>query len=57
MSKKYVERLTSRKWMLTVAVCFTLGWFHEWSELVQVTIGFLAVQGGIDAFMSTRSET
>lgn len=57
MSKKFTEKLTSRKWLLTVAVAAILAFNGAWSELVQVTIGFLAVQGGIDAYTSYKSET
>lgn len=45
----YIVRLTSRKWLLTLAVTGILAANRAWSELVQVTVGFLAVEGGADA--------
>lgn len=45
----YIARLTSRKWLLTLGVAAILAANRAWAELVQVTVGFLAVEGGVDA--------
>ena len=45
----YLARLTSRKWLLTLGVAILLAGNRAWSELVQITVGFLAVEGGVDA--------
>lgn len=49
--KEFLERLSSRKWLLTLAVC---GYFVSQGEpafpsLTQVVIAFLAIEGGADA--------
>lgn len=46
-----IDRLTSRKWFLTLIVCAYFMWQGEpaFPSLTQVVIAFLAVQGGTDA--------
>lgn len=47
----FVNRLTSRKWFLTMIVCAYFMWQGEsaFASLTQVVIAFLAIQGGTDA--------
>lgn len=47
----FIERLTSRKWFLTIGVCiyFMIQGESAFSSLTQVVIAFLAIQGGTDA--------
>lgn len=47
----FVNRLTSRKFWLTIAVCVYFMWRGEpaFASLTQVIIAFLAIQGGTDA--------
>ena len=49
------SRLSSRKWWLAVGTVVWLGVFHAWPELVQVTLGYFAVQGAADAVKAYRS--
>lgn len=47
----FIERLTSRKWFLTMVVCiyFMIQGEPAFPSLTQVVIAFLAIQGGTDA--------
>lgn len=47
----FIDRLTSRKWFLTIGVCiyFMVQGEPAFSSLTQVVIAFLAIQGGTDA--------
>lgn len=50
--KEFLERLSSRKWLLTLAICayFISQGEPAFSSLTQVVIAFLAIEGGADAF-------
>lgn len=47
----FIDRLTSRKWFLTIGVCiyFMIQGRPAFASLTQVVIAFLAIQGGTDA--------
>lgn len=47
----FIDRLTSRKWFLTIGVCiyFMIQGEPAFASLTQVVIAFLAIQGGTDA--------
>lgn len=48
----FVERLSSRKWLLAAASCLFFASVHAYDNLAQVVIAYLAVEAGVDALGS-----
>lgn len=45
----FVERLSSRKWLLALGSCVFFAFVHAYDNLAQVVVAYLAVEAGVDA--------
>lgn len=53
---KLAAKIQSRKFLVSCAVIAFLCWQREFSAVVTVTLGYLAVQGGVDAYTKSTTE-
>lgn len=45
----FVERLSSRKWLLALASCVFFAVVRAYDNMAQVVVAYLAVEAGVDA--------
>ena len=50
----FITRLTSRKFLMAVAGLLVLAAERQWSEFVIVLMGYLGIEGGVDAINTRR---
>lgn len=53
---KLRAKVQSRKFLVTCGVLLFCGWQREFDAIVTVTLGYLAVQGGVDAYTKGKAE-
>lgn len=45
----FVERLSSRKWILALTSCIFFAFVRAYDNMAQVVVAYLAVEAGVDA--------